>query len=135
MTMSHASSAISRLVLADAATCAAMGAALTLWSGPIGQFARIPPALLFYAGLILFPIAVFMAVVATRPAIPAAGVWLIILGNIAWVAASLLLLVSGWIEPNALGTAFVAAQAVVVAVLAKLEHGAWRAAGPRLGAA
>lgn len=114
------------LLLADAATCAAMGALLALAPEPIGQLTEIPVALLFYAGLGLFPIAAFMATVATRPTIRTAGVRLIILGNLGWVAGSVLLLLAGWIGPNALGTAFILAQALAVALLAGLEQGALR---------
>jgi hypothetical protein len=38
-----------------------------------------------------------------------------------WVAGSIGLLVSGWVAPTMLGTAFVTAQAVVVGVLAELQ--------------
>jgi hypothetical protein len=48
-------------------------------------------------------------------------VWIVILGNVAWVLDSALVLVGGFEHPTALGTAYVIAQAVVVAVLAELE--------------
>jgi hypothetical protein len=114
------------LVLVDAVTCAAMGAFLTLAAGPVGTLTQISTALLFYAGLSLFPVAAFMAVVATRAAIHPMAAWLIIVGNGLWVAGSFALLLGGWIAPNALGVTFIAAQALVVAVLAKLEHAAMR---------
>jgi hypothetical protein len=123
--------AMTRLLLVDAATCVTMGILLTLAAGTIGRITQIPPALLFYAGLVLFPIGAFMAVVATRPTISPAAVRLIVLGNLAWVAASLLILVGGWIAPNTIGSIFVMSQALVVAALALLEHGALRAAFPR----
>jgi hypothetical protein len=127
MSISRSPSTMYRLLLVDAATCATMGTVLTLGARVIGQFTQIPPALLFYAGLILFPIAAFMAIVASRRAIFPPAVWLIVLGNAVWVAASLVLLVSGWIAPNAFGSIFIIAQALVVAVLTELEHGALRA--------
>ncbi len=116
------------LLLADAATCSAMGIVLTAGSGLIGQATRIPPALLFYAGAILFPIAAFMAVVALCRPIPRPAAWLVVAGNAGWVAGSVLLLLAGWIAPNGLGVAFVAAQALAVALLAALEHNALRRA-------
>ena len=118
-------------LLIDAATCAALGGGLSLGPTAIGGITSIPPALLFYAGLGLFPIAAFMAVVATRPVIPPAGVRLVVAGNLLWVALSLLLPASGLIAPNLLGIGFLAAQAVAVAVLAGLEHGALRGRAPR----
>ena len=116
------------ILLFDAATCAVMGAALALLSAPLARLTEIPPALLLYAGLSLLPIAAFIAIVAMRPVPPL--VWLVILGNMAWIAASAMLLVGGWIAPNGLGYAFIAAQAIAVAIITKLEHGALRGAAP-----
>jgi hypothetical protein len=103
-----------------------------LSAGALGSLTLIPPALLLYAGLGLFPIAAFMAVVATLPIVPTAASWLVIAGNTLWVVGSLLLVLAGWITPNALGTTFLVAQALVVAVLAVLEHGALRHPHPEL---
>jgi hypothetical protein len=119
------------LLLIDATTCGVMGAVLTLGADALGSLTRIPPALLFYAGLALFPIAAFMAVVATRPVIQPAAMWLVVAGNGLWVVASLMLVLAGWIAPNPFGIAFIVAQALVVAVLAMLEHGALRGVLPR----
>lgn len=112
------------ILYADAATCAAMGALLVAGSSYIAGLTQLPSGLLFYAGSLLFPIAVFMAVIASRPVIPLIAVWLIIGGNVLWVAVSFGLLIGAWIDPNIIGFAFITAQALAVAVLAKLEHGA-----------
>ncbi|MDZ7842144.1 MAG: hypothetical protein U5R46_15185 [Gammaproteobacteria bacterium] len=113
-----------KLLLVDAATCAGFGLLLTAGAQLAGPLMQIPVALLFYVGLSLFPIAVFMAIVATRSAIHPAGAWVIIAGNVLWAGASFLLLAGDWIAPNLLGSSFIVAQALVVAVLAKLEHAA-----------
>ncbi len=42
--------------------------------------------------------------------------------NAGWVAASLLLLLAGWVEPNGLGYAFILGQAGAVAVLAEMQY-------------
>jgi hypothetical protein len=107
-----------RLVLwLDAATCVATGLLLSVLAGRLSELLGLPQALLFYAGLSLFPIAAFMAWTAQRPAAPA--VWLVIGGNALWVLGSLAVLA---LSPTAIGTAFVIAQAVAVAVLAELEY-------------
>jgi len=124
MSASRSLLSLRNVLLVDAITCAAMGALLIGGSAAIGHLTQIPPALLFYAGLGLLPVAVFMGLVALRPVIPAAGVRLIVAGNILWVAGSLLLLGAGLITPNVLGLGFIVGQAAVVAVLARLEHGA-----------
>lgn len=109
-----------RVLLVDAATCLATGALFTLDSSPLAPLLGLPPALLFYPGLALFPIAGFMLWVATRRSLPRPGAWLVVGGNVLWVAGSLLVLM---VEiPTALGYAFVIAQGIVVALLAELEY-------------
>ena len=110
------------ILLIDAATCVATGLLMTAGSSPVVSLTQLPAGLLTAAGLSLFPIAAFMAFVATRQPIPSAGVWLTILGNAGWVFASIALLLSGKIAPNSFGTAFVIIQAVAVAALAELEY-------------
>jgi hypothetical protein len=78
--------------------------------------------LLRYAGMSLFPVAVFMALVGTREGIAPAGVWVVIIGNALWVAGSALLLFGGMIAPNTLGYMVISAQAATVALLAELEY-------------
>lgn len=121
------------ILFVDAATCAVMGVLLTAGSGVAGQVMQLPAALLFYVGLSLLPVAVFMTIVAVRDAVHPTAAWLIISGNVLWVAASFGLLASGWVAPNYLGAGFIAGQALVVAVFARLEYAAlnhahWRPA-------
>ncbi len=118
----------------DAATCAAMGVALTVGSGPLAQLTGLPGGLLVGAGLVLLPIAGLMAWMARRLQVPSALVWLVIGGNAGWAAVSLLLLVSGWVEPTLAGQAFVIAQALGVVGLTALEYAGLRQ-GSRLAAA
>jgi hypothetical protein len=114
------------LLLFDAATCTAMGIALILAANPLAALTAIPATILFFAGVALLPSAAFMAMVATRAPDSRPAVWLIIVGNVLWVIASLWLITGGWIAPTALGQAFVAAQALAVAALALLEYTALR---------
>jgi hypothetical protein len=101
----------------DALTCAAFGALLTIGAAPLAGLLALPQSLLFYAGLVLFPCAALMWITARTLAKPL--VWTVILGNVAWVVASIAVLFV--FEPNMLGVAFVIAQAVVVDVLAVME--------------
>ena len=112
------SSFLRRVVLVDAATCVAMGLLLSLAANML----ELPIRLLEYAGLSLLPIAAFIAWVATRSNLSRLGVRVVIAGNAAWVAGSALLLVSGWVSPNLLGSGFIAAQAATVVLLAGLEY-------------
>lgn len=109
------------VLMLDAATCVATGLLMALGADFLAGLTLLPPELLRPAGLSLLPIAAFIGFVATRARLPRAGVWLVILGNAAWVAASLWVLFGAAISPNALGYVFVAVQALAVAVLAELE--------------
>ncbi len=109
------------VLLVDAVTCVATGALMTIGAEFVSGLTQIPKGLLMSAGLALFPIAAFIAFIATRRPLLRAGVWLVIIGNVGWVLGSVLLLVSGAIAPNGTGYAFVIGQAVAVAILAELE--------------
>jgi hypothetical protein len=111
-----------RVLWLDATTCVATGALMSLGATPLASLLHLPTALLIYSGLSLFPVAAFIAFVASRSTIPAAGVWLVVAGNAAWSLTSLALLTDQRISPNALGIAFVLIQAAVVALLAELEY-------------
>jgi hypothetical protein len=106
----------------DALTCLATGLA-SLSLGPmLAGVLGLSTGLLQGSGAALLAVAAFIAFAAkTTPPAPWA-VWVVVLGNAAWVLGSVLLLVAGFESPTALGTAYVIAQAVVVAVLAELEY-------------
>ncbi|HJQ55521.1 MAG TPA: hypothetical protein VJ890_01355 [Vineibacter sp.] len=109
------------VLLVDAVTCVATGALMTLGAGLVSGLTQIPTGLLTSAGLSLFPIAAFIAFVATRQPPPRLGVWLVIAGNVGWVLGSILLMLGGFVTPNSLGYAFITGQAIAVAILAELE--------------
>ena len=109
------------VLLLDAATCVACGVLMSAGSKLVAGITLLPAGLLLSAGLSLFPIAAFVAFVATRAGVWRLGVWLAILGNASWVLGSLWLLLSGAVAPNALGNTFVIVQALVVAAVAWLE--------------
>lgn len=111
---------INRILAADAATCALMGLALTAAPGGFADLLGLPEPLLFTAGAALIPIALFMATLARQARPWAAGVALVVAGNLGWVAASAALF--AFVTPNMLGTAFVVLQAAVVALFAAAEY-------------
>src|SRR5262245_45812074 len=119
------------VLLVDAATCVATGLLMTAGSSIVADVTHLPADLLVSAGLSLFPIAAFIAFVATRALTSPFGVWAVIVGNVGWVLGSIWLLFSGTIAPNGLGDAFVLAQAFAVAILVQLEiMGVRRLAAP-----
>ena len=118
----------------DAASCAGLGVLLCAAPGPLAGLTGLPPALLWGAGLLLLPVALLMATAARMRPVPRWLLLAIVDGNLAWVAASLLVLILGVGAPTGLGVAFVLVQAAAVTVLAVLEARALRA-GPAARAA
>ena len=109
------------VLLADAIASGATGLLMVAGAGMLDGLLGLPVALLREAGLVLIPYVGFVAWVGTREAISRSAVQAIIALNVLWVAGSIGVLVSGWVAPTMLGTAFVIAQAAVVAVLAELQ--------------
>jgi hypothetical protein len=109
-------------LLADAAASAASGLLMFAGASVLDRTLGLPAALLFYAGLVLLPYAALVGYMGTRAALPRWAVWVVIIGNAAWAAESVLLLLSGWVQPTGLGYAFVLAQAAVVALFAELQY-------------
>lgn len=107
-----------QVLLVDAVVSGATGLLLLLGAGSLATVLDLPAPLLRYAGLALVPYAAFVTCVATRRPISTAAVWAVIVANDLWAAASVALLLTGWITPNALGLGFVLFQALVVAALA-----------------
>jgi len=121
------------LLAFDAASCVLFGLLLVGPTDLLSGWTGLPVILLRMAGLVLFPVAVLMAVAALRPVPPRALVTLIILGNAGWVAAGLCLLVL--LPTTAFGVIFILAQAAFVAGLTLLEIRAAAVSAPVRGQA
>jgi hypothetical protein len=109
------------------------GAAAIVMAGGASFLAPIlglPSGLLFWAGIALVPFVALLVMVSRRDEASRLLVIDIVAINALWVAGSILLLVSGWVQPTALGYAFVIAQALAVALFAELQF-----VGLRRGAA
>lgn len=115
-----------RVLALDSASCAMLGLSLALGAGPLSGLLGLGERLLFGAGLLLLPLAAFIAWLASRPVPPSALVWILIVGNAAWTAESFLLISMEAGRITALGTAFVAAQAVAVLGITALEYAGLR---------
>ena len=108
-------------LLADAAMGAGAAALTILGSGFLARLLVLPDGLIFWAGVALVPIALFLLVMARKTRIPRSWLRAIVLINWAWVVASVTILAFAPIEPNLLGTAFILAQALAVAAFALLQ--------------
>lgn len=110
-----------QVLLLDAVTSAAMGVLLAAATEPLAPRLGLPIGLLRGAGIGLLPFAAWLVYVAHRRTHDRGSVRLVAFCNVAWVAASLILLLIDWVHPTTLGIGFVLAQAAAVAVFAWLE--------------
>ncbi|MDR7222657.1 hypothetical protein [Aminobacter aminovorans] len=106
---------------ADALISGAAGLLMMLGAPLLSPLLELPAQLLFWAGLVLVPFVAMLVVIARRTTVSKLMMIDIIAINALWVVASFGLLLSGVVAPNALGIAFVVAQALAVAVFAELQ--------------
>ncbi len=106
---------------ADALISGAAGLLMILGAPLLAPVLGLPETLLLGAGIILVPFVAMLIVVARRETVSRLVLIDIIAINAVWVAASFGLLFSGLVAPTALGVAFVAVQAVAVALFAQAQ--------------
>lgn len=133
--MSNPLQRLPTLLAIDATTCAAMGGLLLAAPDAIAGLTDLSPLLLRGTGVALLPIAGFIAAASRLRPVPGWAAGFVVLGNLAWVLASIALPLFGLVKPNALGLAFLLAQATAVAILAGLERKAARTTAAALARA
>ena len=121
MSMIQPSSFLRRVLLADAAVSAAVGALMALGAGAMQAFLGLPAAMLTIAGVALFPYAAYLVWLATRATVPRVAVWVPIALNVIWAADCLLVLFATGLQPTLVGEAFVVVQVITVLAFAELE--------------
>jgi len=109
------------VLIADAVASGATGALMIAGAGFLSGLLSLPGGLLFEAGLLLAPYVLFVLWTGTRGVIPVKPVWFIIACNALWTLGSIIVLM-GWIAPNALGMAFVVFQAAAVGLFGLLQY-------------
>ncbi|HEX6706486.1 MAG TPA: hypothetical protein VF169_17135 [Albitalea sp.] len=110
-----------RVLVADALVSAAAGALMAAGASVLQDLLALPSGLLLAAGLALFPWAAALLWLARQGEVPRAAVWAVIVLNVLWIVESAWVALGGSFHPNVLGEAFIAVQAMAVAVLAELE--------------
>jgi hypothetical protein len=120
-----------RLALqADAVVTGAFGV-LLLGAGPLlAGLLGTPPALLLVLGPFLIAYAAGIWITGTRRHINRSAAWSAVGLNALWVVGSVLAVTAGWFSLTVLGTAFVLAQAAMVALFADLQCLGLRRARP-----
>lgn len=120
-TQTPASQFLYRVIAADAVVSGAAGLLQLAAAKPLSELLAIDADWLLGSGVVLMFWLAFLGWALSRRTFGTAMTWTIIGVNVAWVAASVLVLVEGAITPNSLGLTFVLAQAAVVAVFAELQ--------------
>jgi hypothetical protein len=116
-------------LIADAAASGATGLLMAAGAAPLSGLLSLPEPLLRWAGIVLLPFACLVGLAARSEPASRAAVLAIVIVNALWVADSFALLACGYVAPNALGVAFVTAQALAVGALAITQAAGLRAAG------
>src|SRR6195952_5092047 len=101
--MIHASTLLSRALLADAIFSGISAAGLTLGAGLLAPLLNLPEALLRETGLFLIVYTALVGWLGTRSSVPKPLVLIVVAGNAAWTLASIALLFSGAGLTNLLG--------------------------------
>lgn len=110
-----------RVLQLDALATGATGLLLLGGTSQLASLLNLPASLMIYAGVFCVGWALTLGFASLREQIASGFVWTIIVANVAWVIGSVALLVSGYVQPTALGYAFVIAQALAVDIFAGLQ--------------
>ncbi|MEJ7688827.1 MAG: hypothetical protein WKG52_18650 [Variovorax sp.] len=112
---------LSRVMWADAASCAMTGALQLAATGALAGLTGLSAPLLVGTGAFLLAYAAAAAWIATRAVPPRRFIGLVAAGNLGWAAGCVALLAIAATAITPIGWAWVGAQAVTVVVLAELQ--------------
>ena len=129
------SNGLRRTLTIDAVVSTASALLLQFAGDELAQWLAVPETLLRYAGILLVPFAIYVGIVARREVVTRSGVGAVIGMNIAWVVASVWLVMGSSVRPSPAGYVFIVGQALAVAVLAELQYMGLRRAAPPSAAA
>ena len=128
-TPAGSSDLLRNVLVADGVVTGATALLLAVAAGPLGDLFDLPVTLLRVAGLALIPSGALVLGLGVRGTTSRPLVRLLIAANLAWVVASVGLLLSGWVDPSGIGIAFTLLQAAVVAAFADLQYRGLRRLG------
>ncbi|MFZ3493543.1 hypothetical protein ACODT5_10010 [Streptomyces sp. 5.8] len=122
--------ALRRFLALDAVVTSGNGLAYVAFSAPLGRLLGIDQGLLLGLGVFLLLYAAGVGLLALRRQPPVFPVKLVIEGNYAWAALSLVSLVV-WFTPTTAGAVWIPAQALTVGSFALFQQLALRAGSGR----
>ena len=120
-------------LMLDAAVSGAAAVLMIAGAPLLEPLLQLPRPLLIGAGLVLVPYVALLVALSRRPTVSRLMLIDVIGLNVLWSAASIGLLFTGWVEPSALGYAFVIIQAAAVALFAEIQFIAMRRADVMAG--
>lgn len=111
-----------RALLGNAVFSGVSGLAMTLAAGPLALLMGLPsPLILVVVGLGVLGYAAIAFRISARPSISRGEAIFTVIADSSWVAASLVLLLSGWVAFTPTGKWLVAVAADIVAAFALLQ--------------
>ena len=119
-------------LLADGVACLGLGGALALGAGALATPLGLPAGLLQPVGLFLLAWAAFVLWTGAQMPPPRRAAWVIVIGNLLWVADSVALL--AFVPATGLGVAFVLGQAGLGLAAALVQMAALRRGGGAVAA-
>lgn len=109
-----------RLLQVDGLASGATAVLLLTGAGILAPLLQLPAGLLRMAGVLLVPFVAWVLMLSRSNPVSRRAIVAVVAVNFAWVAASAWVAFGGPWQPNALGIAFVSAQALVVLAFAEL---------------
>lgn len=109
-------------LIGDAVICGALAALAIVAASPLSDAMDLPANLIRGAGIVLIPYVVYLAVIVARNVLTTATIRVAVLVNILWAVGCAVVLLSGHVEPNALGVVFIAVQAAGVLLIGAIQH-------------
>jgi hypothetical protein len=106
----------------DGLASAMVGALNLIGANPVGAWVGAPGAVVLGAGAFMLAYGLVALWLSARARLDTWLVWAVIVGNLVWVAGSVLLTRSDWINPATTGLVLLLGQAILVAVFAQLQY-------------
>lgn len=116
----------------DAAISAATGVLLCAAPGLLGREFELAPNLLLAVGLICLPYAALLWQLARRAHMASGLILAIVIGNVLWADAALLLALGYGASPNGFGQAYLATHVVATTAFAVLQWLGLRRSAPQV---
>ncbi|HTU64165.1 MAG TPA: hypothetical protein VMF89_37125 [Polyangiales bacterium] len=120
MTSIIPSSFLKRVLLADAGVSGAVALLQLVATKQLAALTGLPVGLLLGTGIFLVGYVTLLIVLAKRSSVWSSMIWLVIVGNLGWAIAALV--VAATLPTALLGEAFAAVHAIAVTTFAYLEY-------------